>query len=246
MTAFSSRLPSARLLVAVQFAVVATLLALCTFLQRFLGGGWSFAVAVFGPAIFGLSTLIVLVWALWPPRRGKLVVLLVALGVDVALTFGSFAIDRAGEWVFFESRRARLDRLAQDIIAYGQIEQMSDGTRSFKELNHQLVAYSPSEVDATSAAERRKRPLEDVLAHDRIAAQRYEEFRRRLRDVKLIEFDVKPGYVAFLYDGLVDNLAGYLVVRPGGAPPPIRSELFGADLIYLEPLGHGWYRFATT
>jgi hypothetical protein len=246
MTASISRLPSARRLVTVQFAVVATLLVLCTFLQRFLGGGWSFALAVFGPAVFGLSTLIVLIWALWPPRRGKLVVLLVALGVDAALTFGSFAIGRAGEWVFFESRRERLDRLAHDIVAYGQIEQMSDGTRSFAELNHQLVAYSPSEIDSASAAERRKRPLDDVLARDRIAAQRYDEFRRRLRDVKLIEFDVKPGYVAFLYDGLVDNLAGYLVVRPGGAPPPIRSQLFGGNLIYLESLGNGWYRFATT
>ena len=246
MTEIASRPPTARTVVIAQFAVVATLLALCTFLQRFLGGEWSFALAAFGPAVFGLSTLIVLVWTLWPPRRRKLGVLLVALGVDAALTLGSFAIERAGERVFFESRRARLERLAQDIVAYGQIEQMSDGTRAFKELNHQLVAYTPSEIESTPAADRRPRPLGDVLARDRIAAQRYEEFRRRLRDVKLIEFDVKPGYVAFLYDGLVDNLAGYLVVRPGGAPPAIRSELFGADLVYLEPLGHGWYRFATT
>lgn len=246
MIAPTSRSPSARLLVTAQFAAVTTLLAVCTFFQRFLGAEWSLTLAVLGPPVFGLSTIAVLVWALWPPRRGKLALLLVALAVDATLTFGSLAIDRAGERVFFESRRARLDRLARDIVAYGQIEQMSDGTRSFKELNHQLVAYSPSDVGAGSAAERRSRPLGEVLARDRIAATRYEEFRRRLRDVKLIEFDVKPGYVAFLYDGLVDNLAGYLVVRPGGAPPALRSELFGANLIYLEPLGHGWYRFATT
>ena len=85
-----------------------------------------------------------------------------------------------------------------------------------------------------------------MLARDAIAAQRYEEFRRRLQDLKLTQFDAKPGYVAFLYDGMLDNLEGYLLVRPGGSPPALRSTLFGATLVSLEPIGDGWYRFTTT
>ena len=85
-----------------------------------------------------------------------------------------------------------------------------------------------------------------IAARDTIAAQRYDEFRRRLQDVKLIEFTSQPGLVAFLYDGMVDNLYGYLLVQPGGAPPAMHSQLFGAELVRLEPLGGGWYRFATT
>jgi hypothetical protein len=35
-------------------------------------------------------------------------------------------------------------------------------------------------------------------------------------------------------------------VKPGESPPALRSTLFGAALIRLEPLGNGWYRFAAT
>jgi hypothetical protein len=45
---------------------------------------------------------------------------------------------------------------------------------------------------------------------------------------------------------MLDELEGYLLVQPGGAPPAVRSPLFGASVIRLEPLGDGWYRFATT
>ena len=48
------------------------------------------------------------------------------------------------------------------------------------------------------------------------------------------------------YDGLLDGLEGYLLVKPGSSPPAMRSTVFGEALIRLEPLGDGWYRFATT
>ena len=85
-----------------------------------------------------------------------------------------------------------------------------------------------------------------MLARDAIEVKRYEEFRDRLRALKLTQLEAEPEFVAFLYDGMLDNLEGYLVVKPGATPPAIRSTLFGATLISLEPLGDGWYRFATT
>jgi hypothetical protein len=243
----SPRRLTARTFVLGQFLVVVAFLALWILFDKFLGGDSDLAFAVFGMPLLVVSTLTVVIWGLWGLQLRKLVLLALAVVADVGLVMGTPAIDRAGERLFFESRRSRLESLARDITAYGRIHQMSDGTRHFKELNGELVAYTPAEVDTSEkAGASPTRPLAQVLERDAIAAQRYDEFRRRLQDVKLIQFDSRPGLVAFLYDGMVDNLQGYLLVQPGGAPPPIRSELFGAQLVRLEPLGGGWYRFATT
>ena len=238
---------TARTLVLGQFLVVVAFLALWILLDKFVGGDSDLAFAVFGTPLLAVSTLTVVLWGLWGLHLRKILLLVLAVVADVGLVMGTPALDRAGERLFFESRRSRLEAFAHDITAYGRIHQMSDGSRHFKELNGELVAFTPAEVDTSvKAGAPATRPLAQVLARDTIAAQRYDEFRRRLHDVKLIQFDSRPGLVAFLYDGMVDNLQGYLLVQPGAAPPPIRSELFGAELVRLEPLGGGWYRFVTT
>lgn len=56
--------------------------------------------------------------------------------------------------------------------------------------------------------------------------------------------EVTSSYVAFTMDGVLDNLSGLVHVE--GEPPQMRTEFAGALLIYLEPLGDGWFHFATT
>jgi hypothetical protein len=228
-----------------QFVLVIVLLALWILLEKFLGAGSVLAFAVVGLPLLALSTLGVIVWAAWGIRWRKVVLLLLAVVADVGFVSGGDALSRSGDRLFFATRRSRLESFAHDIVAYGRIRQMSDGTRSFTELNGELVAGPAAEATTGSAAARR-RPLAQVLARDAIAAQRYEEFRRRLRDLELTQFDARPGFVAFLYDGMLDNLEGYLLVEPGASPPALRSTLFGASLVRLEPIGGGWYRFVTT
>lgn len=228
-----------------QFVVVVVLLALWALLEKFLGARSSLAFVVVGTPLLVLSTLAVVVWASWGIRWRKAVVLLLAVIADAGLVSGTSALGRAGDRLFFESRRSRLDSFARDIVAYGRIKQMSDGTRQFTELNGDLVAGSASDPMMRSVGSP-KRTLEQLLARDAIAPQRYEEFRGRLRDLKITQFDVQPEFVAFLYDGMLDNLEGYLLVKPGASPPAMRTSLFGAALMRLEPLGDGWYRFATT
>ena len=228
-----------------QFVVVVALLALWLLLEKFLGAGTALAFTVVGLPLLALSTLAVMVWAAWGIRWQKVVLLLLAVVADVGFLSGNDALTRTGDRLFFATRRSRLETFAHDIVSYGRIHQMSDGLRSFTELNGELVAGSPDGAVADAAGARR-RPLEQVLARDAIAAQRYEEFRRRLRDLKLTQFDAQPGFVAFLYDGMLDNLEGYLLVKPGGSPPAVRSTLFGASLVRLEPIGDGWYRFVTS
>jgi len=234
-----------RTIVLGQFVLVVVSLALWALLEKFLGAQSGLAFAVLGTPLLALSTLAVMVWAAWGIRWQKGVLLLLAVVADVGFISGSSSLGRAGDRLFFESRRARLDAFAHDISAYGRIHQMSDGTRSFTELNDEVVTTSASDVSAESVAPPAV-PLGRVLARDTIAAPRYEEFRQRLRGLKIIQFDARPGFVAFLYDGMLENLEGYLLVKPGESPPALRSTLFGATLIRLEPLGDGWYRFATT
>jgi hypothetical protein len=233
-----------RSLVEGQFVVVVALLTLWILLEKFLGAQSRLAFAVLGTPLLVASTLVVGVWAAWGIRWPKVVVLLLAVVTDVGLILGTSTLERAGDRLFFESRRSRLDAFARDIVEYGRIHQMSDGLRHFTELNGQLVAASPAEL--TTGPRGSTRLLEQVLARDVIAKHRYDDFRQRLRDVAVIEFDARPEYVAFLYDGMVDGQEGYLLVQPGASPPALRETLFGAALIRLEPIGDGWYRFATT
>jgi hypothetical protein len=236
---------TARTIVLGQFVLVVVSLALWVLLEKFLGAQSGLAFAVLGMPLLAASTLAVMVWAAWGIRWQKGVLLVLAVVADVGFMSGSSALGRAGDRMFFESRRSRLDEFAHDIGAYGRIHQMSDGMRSFTELNDEVVTTSASDAAAGSAAAPAV-PLEKVLARDAIAAQRYEEFRQRLRGLKIIQFDARPGYVAFLYDGMLDDLEGYLLVKPGETPPALRTTLFGAALVRLEPLGNGWYRFAAT
>jgi len=234
-----------RHLVPAQFVVAITLMAAFDLFEKWFGGGSEMMMAVFGLPALAISTLAFVLWTLVPPRSVRL--LLVGFAALGAYVGASPYLRHAGRWMFFESRRARLEALARAVVAYGRIAQMSDGSRYYKELNHRLVAYAPSEVDSSSAlGDRARRPLHEVLAQEGISSERYEEFRQRLHDVKLIMLDVQPGYVAFEYDGLVDNLEGYLLVRPGGAAPALGSKLLGTDLVVLESLGGGWYRWVTT
>ena len=197
---------NARRIVLGQFVGVVTLLALWLLLAKFLGARSGLVFAVVGLPVLALSTLGVMIWAAWGIRWQKVVLLLLAVVADAGFISGNGALSRTGDRLFFATRRARLETFARDIVAYDRIHQMSDGLRSFTELNGELVAASAA--DATGPVASRGRPLDQVLMRDAIAAQRYEEFRGRLRDLKLTQFDAQPGFVAFLYDGMLDNLEG--------------------------------------
>ena len=237
----------ARVVIISQFAILVLLLGLGVLFAKFGGGGFKFMLVLFGTPLVILSTIVVLVWAVWRPTWLKVLVglacALVACGLIAATPF----LSRAGDRLFFESRREQFEVFTQEVLAFGRIRSMSDGMRHFKELNGELVAYTPTQVDTTrSPGLRATLPVEQILARDGIARADYERFRARLRDLKMIEFEVHDGFVAYLYDGMLDNLEGYLYVLPDGQPPALRSEVFTTMLVSLRPLGSGWYWFATT
>jgi len=140
-----------------------------------------------------------------------------------------------------------LDEFVQDILAYGRINNMSDGRRHFKQLNGELVAYAPSKVSIShDEAVRSVVLVKDVLRRDGIDPERYDDYRDRLGRLKLIEFEVTPAYVAFLYDGILDNLQGFLFLRSGTPDSVLNSSVFSSRIVAISALDGQWYWFATT
>src|SRR4029077_8785360 len=181
------------------------------------------------------------------PTWRKTALCIGTLVFGVALLLATPSISQAGRFLFFVSRQTQLDGFVRDILAYGRIREMSDGQRYFKQLNGELITYDPSKV--TISRDAGTRPivaLDQILERDHIDPVRYAEFRQRLIDLKLIEFEVEDGYVAFLYDGILDNLMGFLYVREGAAPPALDSELFACKLVALRRIRGNWYAFGTT
>jgi hypothetical protein len=241
---------TARTLVVGQFITVVVILGAGTVLATLVGHGVDSMLIFFGLPLLLVSTITVLSWAVWRPNRGKLTVALLALATVVALDAATPHLARAGTRLFFETHREQLDVFTRDVLEFGRIRAMSDGLRHFKELNGELVAYTSAEVDTTVNPEfpeyRPTLPLTQVLTRDGIEHSKYEEFRTRLHELELIGLEVHPGFVAYLYDGMLDNLVGYLYVPDGGEAPALRSEVFTTILVALRPLGNGWYWFATT
>jgi hypothetical protein len=215
--------------------------------EKFIGGATGFILFLFGLPAIGISLLVVLGYALWRPNSAKTKKAGVALLLMVIFVPSIPQIAKIGDYLFFNSRKAALNEFVKDILTYEKIINMSNGLRHFKELNGELVGYTDGEIDKEEMqGMRRRKPVAEVLSRDDIDPAKYEEFRNRLRQLEFIEFEVQPGYVAFLYDGFLDNLSGYLYTRDGAAPPPMRTLLFLSHLIGLRSLGNGWYSFSTT
>lgn len=195
-------------------------------------------------AILGIASVGV---ALWRPTARKLGGLGIALLLGVGLVLYRLP-QRASISLFFALRGQAMDAFVEQIRRDDRITGMSDGQRHFKDLNGHLVAYTAAEVDPPMAdGLRRREPLDSVLRREGIPRELYERYRGTLRDLGLLSFERTDGYVAFVSDGFLDNLYGFVFVPPGQIPPALKGEFVEAtQLVTLEPLARGWYFFTTT
>jgi hypothetical protein len=88
--------------------------------------------------------------------------------------------------------------------------------------------------------------LASILQRDSIPDSTFQAFKARLIALKFIEVAVTPDYVAFVYDGMLNNENGYLLLASGHRLPALGTEFLGVELILLEEVAPGWYYFATT
>jgi hypothetical protein len=81
-----------------------------------------------------------------------------------------------------------------------------------------------------------------------VSPERYRAIREGLLRAGYLDVSVRPEYVMFVEDGLIDNLYGVLWVRPGQAPPTVGrpTDDSGTHFTSLRTLGDGWYAFTTT
>lgn len=238
---------TARIVILGQFVVVVLgVLALVTF-KMFISSSSELLIDLVGIPILGISALVVLFHAVWRPSWKKTALCVCFLVGGGSLLLLTPYASQAGIQLFFLSRQTVLEEFAQDILAYGRITNMSDGSRHFKQLNGELVAYTPSNVSLShDEAVRSIVLLEDVLHRDGIDRQRYDDYRDRLGRLNLVEFEVTSSHVAFLYDGILDNLQGFLLLRSGMPESIMNSYVFSSRVVAISALGGQWYWFATT
>jgi hypothetical protein len=170
--------------------------------------------------------------------------------VCVSLVLGACSSDKLefdNRQAFLAARKDRLEELDAELRAYRRIRDMSDGLRHFKELNGELISFEQAGADTISTeGTRRVIFIDSVLIRDSIARIDYERFRQDLIQTGFIEVMLTDRFTAFLFDGILDNVNGFIRIQPGAAPPSLNSELFGSELVVPDQVMPGWFYFATT
>lgn len=198
--------------------------------------------------IAGASGLFLLGQAVYERSRQSWLRVAIAALVVLAGYFGIAPLSHGVEYAQFMYRRARLEALVYDVLADGRVRSMSDATRFYKDLNGIDLRDVGPPVDAgDEQGPPDAIPLSTALAKTGIDEPTYRRLRAALLSTGYIELEVAPGYVAFVEDGMLDNLFGVVYVRPGQTPPPLSSEFVdGTELVSLRHLSGPWYAFGTT
>jgi hypothetical protein len=209
-----------------------------------------FVVMALGAAVLiaAGSGLFLLGQALYERSRQSWLRVAIAALVVLAGYFGITPLSHGVEYAQFTYRRARLEALVYDVLKDGRVRSMSDARRFFKDLNGIHLRDVGPPVDAGSEQGPLDAvPLSVALARTGIDEPAYRHFRAALLSTGYLEVEVAPGYVAFVEDGMLDNLFGVVYVRPGNTPPPLGSEFVdGTELVALRHLSGPWYSFGTT
>ncbi len=200
-----------------------------------MGAGW----------VAGLSGVGLLGYAIFTRRGEAWAHVALATLIGGGAVVGAFPLAQRVEHARFIAKRERLDALVRDVLADGRVRSMSDGTRYWKDLNG--AALRDVGAPGDTAGPEHARPLGDVLAAQGIDEATYRRLRAGLLDTGYISFEVTDAYVAFVRDGMLDNVFGVVYVRPGHEPPALDGEFVDAtQLVDLRHLGGRWYAFGTT
>jgi hypothetical protein len=220
--------PSATAIVIGQFAVMLAVNGAVVLFRLFPRDAAGLLAALVGGLGLLASVLIVLGHLVWRPAWRKSVLLLSALSIGALSSLAAPELTRLSTGVFFSARAGSLTAMVRELDDYGRIHQLSDGTRHFKSLNGELVAFTPAEVDTSRTPPLLNTlPLSRVLAREGIDSLRYEALRRQLIGMRLIDVVREDEYVAFLHDGMLDNLEGFLYFRHSGRGQTVRPDNHG-------------------
>jgi len=206
-----------------------------------------FASMLVAPAIL-VGALMMLVYAIIKPSWTKAREVVIAFAVGAGLLIAEPQLRTAGLELYWALREAQANEFVAELLSYARIREMDSGDRYFKELNGDLIAYEAAQVDTRHVDGLRPTlPVQTVLRRDGIDPRVYELFRQRLRSLGFIHVEVRDDYVAFVRDGILDNVYGFVWIRPGHHAPAAGSAFVDeTELVLLRPLGGHWHFFATT
>jgi len=214
----------------------------------FVGPMMDFLVSMMvAPAILA-GALMMLLYAAIKPSWAKAREVVISLAVGAGLLVADPHLRTAGLRFFWDVREAQANAFVAELLSYARIREMDTGDRHFKELNGELIAYAAAQVDTQHVEGLRPTlPVQGVLRRDGIDPRIYELFRQRLRSLGFIHVEVHDEYIAFVRDGMLDNVYGFVWIRPGHSAPELGSEFVDAtQLVLLRPISGHWHFFATT
>jgi len=165
------------------------------------------------------------------------------IGLMAVVTFfASYRFQgKIGNYIFYKRREEQLNQFVANIVRYKKINQLSDGQRYRKSVNHTSVALTRQEVDTTEV--NRKQFIDDVLKQSSVDKQTYEQFRQQLIETDFMSFTkLEDGTLSFTRDGFLDNCYGFAYSTTGKQP----ADNDCGHVISWYRVGSNWYTWSTT
>lgn len=170
----------------------------------------------------------------WCPWLLLLGAVLIALGVGCH--GASLTMDNHRE--YFESHREILNTL-DAAIERSTLRVLSAPARSSVEIND----HAMPPISGTAATQSW---IDSVLRLDGISQATFDSL-RNLLDKAQVRYVVRDSaFTTYVVGGSLDNLNGFLHLRPGAELPPIGSEIDRARLVVVSHLADDWYYFGTS
>ena len=211
------------------------------------------AVALFAPAgalVAGGAGVGVLGRALARRDRASAALVGVALTVSLAAAVTWWPARCGLQYIAFRADRAALAVVARVVLAEPRMHRISAGDRYWKHINDTPVRDlgPPTPVGGEPAGPPEAVPAAEVLRRQGIAPAAYRAARAGLLRAGYLSVDVKPHYILFVEDGMLDNEYGVLLVRPGQLPPRVGPPVRDEDMYFtgMRPLGGGWFAWTST
>ena len=163
--------------------------------------------------------------------------------VGLFVLFGRGFFSTSGMFLYYTYHHNTLNEFVTDILSDRKIWHMSDCQRYSKRVNDYYI-NNDMEKEYGGYYDF----FVDSLKKDNISSERFDRYVETLSDVNLISFEIQNNYIAFTYDGFLDNEIGFLYIIDG-APPVLGTDGilgWGGLLVNLVHIRDNWYFFAVT
>lgn len=138
---------------------------------------------------------------------------------------------------YFASYQGALYRLDQALDSSG-LRVLSARSRSAVEINNHAM---PSLARSAT-----RQWVDSVLQLEGVPRATFDHLEDLLDEARIRYVVRSPDVTVYVVGGTLDNLNGFLHVRPGAEPPPLGTEIDRARLVIVNQVDDDWYYFGTS